>query len=354
MTEYRYTVLGLMSGTSLDGIDIAICSFRETKETWDYEIHFTKTYSYNELWRNTLRDAYNLNGRQLMELDRAYGDYLAEVINLSVAESNIMPDFIASHGQTIFHSPDRRMTCQIGHGANIAVGARIPVISDFRSADVALGGQGAPLVPVGDKFLFNQFQSCLNLGGFSNISFDINDQRKAFDICPVNMILNELSSQLGLDFDKDGLNGRKGKPNPDLSAQLDNLGYYHDYMPKSLGFEWYERNFRPLIVGSELSVYDQLATVYNHIANQICSVFKKYGIANTLVTGGGAHNSFLIELIRKNSSTQIILPDQRIIDFKEAIIFAFLGLLRFMNRINTLASVTGAERDSIGGAIYMP
>lgn len=354
MTEYNYTVLGLMSGTSLDGVDIALCSFREKKDSWDIELKYAKTYPYETEWKEKLKNAYNLSGRELMELDRIYGDYLADIINNAISESHIYPEIIASHGQTIFHSPERRMTCQIGHGANISTGTHLPVICDFRSADVALGGQGAPLVPIGDKLLFRDFESCLNLGGFSNISFDLNGQRKAFDICPVNMALNELMSHFGLEYDEDGFNGRKGNVNEKLLTQLNALDYYHNEIPKSLGYEWYEKIFNPLIKKSQISINDTLSTVYYHIAVQISSVLNRNRLSNVLITGGGAHNKFLIELIGSMTATKLILPDKNIIDFKEAIIFAFLGLLRFQNRINTLASVTGAQRDSIGGAIFMP
>jgi len=354
MKEYSYTVLGLMSGTSLDGVDIAICSFREIKDKWEYDILYANTFVYDSEWKNRLKSAYSLGGRALIELDRVYGDYLAQIINFSITESNISPEIIASHGQTIFHSPEKRMTYQIGHGANIAIGTGLPVVCDFRSNDVALNGQGAPLVPIGDKLLFSNFESCLNLGGIANISFDFNNVRKAFDICPVNMALNELAGKLGLDYDNDGFNGGKGLVNYEMLKSLNKLNFYFEDTPKSLGYEWYERYFLPVLNEFNLTTYDKLATVYHHIAEQISAVVNNTKLNNVLVTGGGAHNKFLMETIASTLNAHIIVPDKIIIDYKEALIFAFLGLLRFHNRINTLASVTGATRDSAGGAIYMP
>jgi anhydro-N-acetylmuramic acid kinase len=354
MTEYQFTVLGLMSGTSLDGVDIAICSFREKKEGWNYDILFTRTYPYDKEWKSKLKCAYNIGGRELMGLDRIYGDYLAVVINSAVTEYGTIPDLIASHGHTIFHSPENRMTCQIGHGGNISAGTRLPVVCDFRSTDVSLGGQGAPLVPIGDKLLFSEFNSCLNLGGFANISFDINGQRRAFDISPVNIVLNELAGQLGFEYDDEGSNGQKGVENEIILEQLNSLEFYHRELPKSLGYEWYEINFLPLLSATNISIYDKLATVYKHISEQISKVLNHYELKDVLVTGGGTHNKYLIDLVSSLAKAKLIIPDLKVIDYKEAIIFAFLGLLRFQNRINILASVTGAERDSIGGAIYMP
>jgi anhydro-N-acetylmuramic acid kinase len=354
MVEFSYRVLGLMSGTSLDGVDIAICSFYEKKDIWNFQIQFVKTYPYDKNWKEKLKNAYKANGRELMELDRAYGDFLSEIIKNAISESGIMPDMVASHGQTIYHSPEKRMTCQIGHGANIAIGSNLPVISDFRSTDVALGGQGAPLVPFGDRMLFHEFHSCLNLGGFSNISFEVNQQRCAFDICPVNIIINDLVGRMGYEYDEDGINGSKGTLNEKLLSDLDELMYYKQEFPKSLGYEWVESQFLPVINNCDIYLNDKLTTVYYHIANQIGSVFNTYKLQNCLVTGGGAHNNYLIKLLESKTQTKIIIPDKNLVDFKEAIIFAFLGLQRFMNRINTFASVTGAVRDSIGGSIYMP
>jgi anhydro-N-acetylmuramic acid kinase len=353
MAKGIHTVLGLMSGTSLDGADIAICNFQEDNGEWNFSLLYAKTFPYDPIWHDKLKNAHNSIGRELIELDRAYGDYLAQIINTAIGESKITPDIIASHGHTIFHTPLNRLTFQIGHGANIAAGTGLPVVSDFRSVDVALGGQGAPLVPVGDKILFADYGSCLNIGGFANISFDISGIRKAFDICPVNIVLNEFAGKFGKKFDEDGLLGRNGNIDKELLLRLNHLDYYRADLPKSLGREWIEEYFMPLVDSSTLSTEDKFNTLYYHFAYQIATVFKKHDISSALVTGGGAYNKFLMECISGISKTSLIIPDKLTIEFKEALIFAFLGLLRYLNSVNIYSSVTGAKRNSIGGAIYM-
>jgi anhydro-N-acetylmuramic acid kinase len=252
----------------------------------------------------------------------------------------------------VYHVPSMGYNMQIGHGANISAGTGLPVVCDFRSADIALGGQGAPLVPIGDKLLFGEYDACLNLGGFANISFDMNGLRRAFDICPVNIILNRYANSVNMPYDEDGLIGRKGNINQSLFNKLNNLAYYKLGFPKSLSREWLDEAFISEIVSVECSEPDKLHTIYHHIEQQIKNVIEQYKLNKILVSGGGAYNKFLLELIKKNTNSQIILPDKKTIEFKEALVFAFLGLLRYLNRINCLASVTGASKDSSGGTIY--
>lgn len=345
-------VMGMMSGTSLDGVDIALCSFSKSKLEWKYDLQFAKTYSYNARWKKSLIYADKIASDELVKLDREYGSFLGRLVNETIREFGICPDLIASHGHTIFHNPKQGYSLQIGHGANIAGNTGVNVISDFRSADIALGGQGAPLVPVGDKLLYGGYQSCLNLGGFSNISFDSEEQRIAFDICPVNIVLNYISAKLGLDFDNEGSIGRKGKPVELLLQKLNALDYYNEEPPKSLGKEWLDKNFIPLLDADNSILEDKLSTIYKHIAFQIATVIRKYNLKNVFITGGGAHNSFLIQLLQENLQTRIIIPDKKTIDYKEAIVFAFLGLLRIQNEVNCYASVTGAQNNSICGTVY--
>jgi anhydro-N-acetylmuramic acid kinase len=354
MASSVYTVLGLMSGTSLDGADIAICNFSENARGWQYKFLYTRTFPYDSVWYKNLKNAPFLNGRELIELDRAFGDYLSQIINTAIAESKISPEIIASHGHTVFHTPQNRLTLQIGHGANISAGTRLPVVCDFRSIDVALGGQGAPLVPFGDKILFSDYDSCLNIGGFANISFDLKGIRKAFDICPVNIVLNDFAVKYGKDYDADGILGRKGHVDSELLSQLNNLNYYKTELPKSLGREWIDDIFVPILNSSAANTHDKFRTLYAHFAYQIVKVFDMYNIKKVLVTGGGTYNKFLLENISSLCKTSLIIPDPLTIEFKEALIFAFLGLMRYRNSVNTLCSVTGAERNSTGGAMYMP
>jgi len=341
-----------MSGTSLDGVDLAVCEFTESEKKWTYEILFAETYPYSIGWKEKLSHAFTLSGNDVICLDREYGQYLGELINKKLASWNVKPELVASHGHTVFHNPASRYTLQIGHGGVINSITNIPVVCDFRSADVALGGQGAPLVPVGDKILFGEFDACLNLGGFANISFDFKGNRRAFDICPVNIVLNEMVRIYDKEFDDQGGIGRQGKSDVALLKVLNGLPFYQYSFPKSLGREWVEDYFTPIVKNSTCSEYNKLATVYHHIAFQISEIVKKYPVKNILVTGGGAKNTFLLELIRQYSEKELIVPQKEIVDFKEALVFAFLGLLNVLGEVNCYSSVTGASRDSIAGAYY--
>lgn len=342
-------VIGTMSGTSLDGIDIALCRFSASKNKWNYEIIDAQTISYPEIWIEKLRIAPMLSAEEFLILHNEYGCFTGELITQFLCGKEI-PKLIASHGHTIFHQPEIKFSFQLGNGASIAAVTGITTVCDFRNFDVALGGQGAPLVPVGDQLLFPQFDFCLNIGGFANISYDKNGTRFAFDTCPANIILNELAQQKGYAFDQDGQMGASGKINKSLLEKLDHLDYYHQNHPKSLGREWVKNEINPLLFNSNLSVEDQAATIYEHITNQISNATGKTG--KMLITGGGAKNLFLIQKLKEKLSCQIVLPDEKLIDFKEALIFAFLGFLAFKGQVNVIASVTGSQQNHIGGVIY--
>lgn len=343
-----------MSGTSLDGLDIAYCSFEQIESQWKYSIIVAETLPYSVEWTSRLSGVENANALEFVRTDIEYGHLLGRMTREFIARHNIKPDFIASHGQTIFHQPENRITSQIGRGSCIAAETGIPVISDFRSLDVALGGQGAPLVPIGDQLLFGEAASCLNIGGFANISHQSGNGRIAYDIAPANIVLNYLSGKKGMPFDKNGDLARSGAVDPALLAQLNSLSYYQKESPKSLGKEWVLSNIHPLLSNCGLTVEDQLATFCEHIAVQIGKSASGSKNDHLLITGGGAHNSFLTGRISNYLEPQMLIPDKLTIDFKEALIFAFLGLLRWLHRNNCLSSVTGARSDSSGGAIYYP
>lgn len=342
-----------MSGTSLDGVDIAACEFWETKPgNIDYKIHTAKTLAYPKDWIERLISAPLLSGFELTQLDIDYGNYLGELIKNFITQNEIKPHFIASHGHTAFHQPERGITLQIGSGANIAAKTGLKVISDFRSLDVALGGQGAPLVPIGDMLLFGEYEFCLNLGGFSNISMTVEKAgRIAFDICPANMALNHFANKMGYEFDKNGKFAASGKLNDQLLDTLNVCEYYAKNPPKSLAREWFEVSFLPLIDKS-IPTQDILHTLCEHIAIQIGKAVADYPVGKILTTGGGAENSYLINRIREHTKSKIEIPEKMLVHYKEALVFALLGYLRSENTINTLASVTGAVRDSIGGSVF--
>jgi anhydro-N-acetylmuramic acid kinase len=283
------------------------------------------------------------------------GHYLGQMVNRFRQEHPGPCDAVASHGHTIFHQPQLMLTTQIGDGDAIAAETGLPVVFNFRNLDVALGGQGAPLVPIGDRLLFGQYDACLNLGGFSNISYEEpSGSRVAFDVCPCNMALNHLSRMEGLAFDKNGQLARSGTVDKALLAKMNALDYYRRPMPKSLGKEWFVSNFLPLFSSGTYDARTLLRTTVEHIAEQITWAIKGHSISTMLVTGGGAHHAFLIQQIRHQRDTlDVIVPDDLIIDYKEALIFAFLGLLRLHGENNCLRSVTGARKDCCGGAVYL-
>ena len=339
-----------MSGTSLDGLDLAAVEFQLKNETWKFSFIAAETVTYSEEWKKKLIDAPSLSGKKLIELHAEYGRFTGEQINQFVAKTGFIPEIVASHGHTIFHQPEKHFTFQLGNGVEIAAITKITTVADFRTGDVALGGQGAPLVPVGDRLLFPEFDYCLNLGGFANISFEKNNQRFAFDICPVNIVLNHFAEKEGFHFDKNGELGKRGQVNSKLLEKLNNLTFYRQKPPKSLGREWLEREFMPVLKHSPIAEKDKLRTIYTHIAQQIAAV--TLGSRKVLVTGGGAFNSFLIEQIAAFTKTQIVIPSDEIVNYKEALVFAFLGVLRIKNSNNCLASVTGASKDSCAGIVF--
>lgn len=339
-----------MSGTSLDGLDLVAAEFWQTAEKWEFEILSAKTISYSNDWRERLSSSPTLSGEKLIELHTNYGRFLGNETSGFILETGFQPDLIASHGHTVFHQPGLGFTFQIGNGADIAAITGITTVSDFRTGDVALGGQGAPLVPIGDKLLFSEFDFCLNLGGFANISFEKNEERIAFDICPVNIVLNSFAAKQGFEYDKGGELGRKGKVNAALLKKLNQLDFYQKQPPKSLGREWVEQVFMPILNNAEISDNDKLRTIYEHIVQQIARIAT--GSGKILVTGGGTFNNFLIELVSNKTSNEIVIPTKEIVDFKEALIFAFLGVLKIGGQNNCLSSVTGAKKDSSTGVVF--
>ncbi|MEW7291379.1 anhydro-N-acetylmuramic acid kinase [Aquimarina sp. 2304DJ70-9] len=353
-----YKVIGLMSGTSLDGLDIACCHFENKNNTWSFSIVKTQSIDYTSALKEQLKNTVHLEASKLLAFHNEYGNWLGEQAKNFIKKYTLEIDFIASHGHTVFHQPEIGLTHQIGSGQHLANSSNHKVICDFRTNDVALGGQGAPLVPIGDQLLFNEYDFCLNLGGISNISFDSKAQRMAYDISPANMLLNFICQKINLEYDQGGQLAKTGKINPQLLDLLNALEYYNLPFPKSLGYEWFAEKVIPIIDNTQDSVENLLHTSVVHIATQIAN-----GIKNTqksdstlLITGGGAKNNFLIEMLQQKLTgfAKVVIPSVDSIDFKEALIFAFMGVLRDRNEINCLKSVTGALKDSSSGVTYYP
>lgn len=343
------TIIGLMSGTSLDGVDLACCRFVEVDGVLDWALLAAETIPYDEGWRKRLSELENTSAYEYALANVELGHYLGRLVREFVKRNGLKADYVASHGHTIFHQPQHGLTTQIGDGDSIATECGLPVVFNFRTLDVALGGQGAPLVPIGDRMLFDDCDACLNLGGIANISYG-SDSRIAFDICPCNMALNMLAQKVGLPYDKGGEVARSGEVVEELLSRMNSLGYYAQPSPKSLGKEWFVSEFRPIVGGNEYDVKDVLRTSVEHIAQQIANVVNDNAIRSLLVTGGGAKNSFLIERLRRLApKCEVTVPSEDIIDYKEAIIFALLGYLRLNGKVNCLKSVTGASHDNVGG-----
>lgn len=342
-----YHIIGLMSGTSLDGVDIVKCVFNKGTKT-KFILEKSKTFEYSNYWRKKLRNLHLKGKNEINACNIEYGEFLGKLCNEFISKNNLKTDYISSHGHTIFHQPENGYTLQIGCGNKIAEKTNITTINNFRERDVLLNGNGAPLVPIGDLHLFSEYKYCLNLGGFANISIK-SKLIKAFDICPVNIVLNYLSSKLGLIYDKNGDLSSKGKLNHHLLNRLNMLDFYNKKPPKSLSREWVEKEIFPILNGIKVPIKDQLNTFCEHLAIQISKSLKDQSV---LITGGGAHNVYLLDRLRHYSNSRIIIPSNEIIDFKEAIIFAYLGILRIENINNCLSSVTGAKYDNCGGDIY--
>jgi anhydro-N-acetylmuramic acid kinase len=343
-------IIGLMSGTSLDGLDMCYTEFNLDNGKWSYKILKAESEEYPADIKEKLANAQKMTALEYALFNSDYGLYVGQRVKEFINKHDLKPRYIASHGHTIFHQPSKRFTAQIGSGAGIAAESGVDTICDFRTTDVALWGQGAPLVPVGDRNLFAEFSYCLNMGGFSNISFDGGDKRIAYDISPVNYVLNHYTRGIGLEYDKDGEIARSGKIHAELLDKLNNLDFYTKSGPKSLGREWVEEVVIPLIDSFELPLEDKLATFCEHVAIQIGSHIKK---GKVLLTGGGAFNKYLVERMAKNApQCEYYVPDAMTVNFKEALIFAFLGALYAHDIPNCLSSVTGAKYDNIGGALY--
>ncbi|MCO6147034.1 anhydro-N-acetylmuramic acid kinase [Flavobacterium sp. NRK1] len=352
----NYNVIGVMSGTSLDGVDLAHIFFTVDDGKWSFLIAETETISYDSIWVERLKKAIIFNREQLILLNKDYTQLLGDIIKSFIERHAIENlDAVCSHGHTVLHRPQDGVTLQIGNLSEIAAITKQKVVCDFRVQDVELGGQGAPLVPIGDRLLFPEYTYCLNLGGFSNISFEKNGTRIAFDICPVNTVLNYYANKLGLDYDSGGAIAASGVINEELLMELNNLEFYRQDYPKSLGFEFVRETVLPLMEKYNISFQDKLAAFTEHIAIQISLIVKRLGKGELLITGGGAYNNFLIERIHQLLPNILItIPDDKTIQFKEALIFALLGVLKLREENNVLASVTGAKRDHSSGKVYKP
>ncbi len=352
MKIINYNVLGVMSGTSLDGVDLAWVQFSKEAH-WEFKILKAETIPYSPEWKKKLNEGVSNSYEELEKLDEDYTKYLAKIISKFIEKHSIKElDAICSHGHTIKHEPENGFTLQIGNLPQLAQLIGVTVICDFRVQDVALEGQGAPLVPIGDELLFSEYNYCLNVGGFANISTKKDGVRVAYDICAVNTVLNYYSEKLGFEFDDSGEIAKSGSLNPDLLHQLEKLPFYSQPSPKSLGIEWVHKKVFPILKNLDENIPSILHTYCHHIASEIAKNIENKIDSKVLVTGGGAFNTFLMNLLQQKTDAKIVIPSSEIINFKEALIFGFLGVLKMREENNVLSSVTGAKHDHCAGLVY--
>lgn len=363
-----YKAIGMMSGTSMDGIDLVYAHFTINEQgVWSYAIQASTCMLYTVEWLEKLRQLIHGDAISLIHAHYAYGHYIAACINTFLSKEKIDPttvDLIAFHGQTLYHAPQDGVSCQLGDGAAVAIKTGIPVVADLRSSDLAAGGQGAPIVPIGDRYLFADYRFCLNIGGIANISYQKQDDTMlGYDICGANLILNRIAAKLDLPYDKGGQVAATGKVHLSLWEALNALPFFQEKAPKSLGDRWVREAFMPLLAPYQLSPADELCTVVEHIAFQVGEEIKRlyaqeeksfnHSMDKLLVTGGGAYNHFLIDRIRAYSPIPVVVPDAATIDYKEALVMAFIGVLRWRKTNNCVKEVTGAAKDVCGGAVYL-
>ncbi len=354
-----YKTIGMMSGTSLDGLDIAYCHFWKKANHWDFEIRQTSAISYDNTLYEKLKNAIHLTAEEHQQLHLDYGVWLGKQTKSFIEKHDLKIDFIASHGHTSHHRPEEGVTFQLGDGQLLANTSGQKVICDFRSLDVELGGQGAPLVPIGDELLLSEYEFCLNLGGISNISFQKKGERVAYDIGLANMPLNYITEKIGLKYDKGGAMAKSGTLLPDLLKALNNLDYYHLPYPKSTGYEWFSSAIIPLLEKYSSVTENLLHTVIHHNCEQIAFAIKKEKPekgSQVLITGGGALNDFYIATLREKlgASCEVKIPPKKFIEYKEALVFAFMGVLYELGQTNVFSSVTGARQDSCSGVVFRP
>jgi len=358
-----YHVIGLMSGSSLDGLDIAMVRLEEVRGKWNFEILAADCLPYTDQWRNDLKHAPLLPATEFLKLHTRYGRYTADCINTFIANNRLehQANFIASHGHTVMHEPAEHTTFQIGDGATIAACTCIQVISDLRMADVALGGQGAPIVPIADQLLFSDHQFLLNIGGIANITINRPPYFLAFDVCPANQILNLLAEREGLMMDENGALASAGNLLYDVLDALNGQGYYSQSPPKSLSNDQAVNMIFPSLMATPQSTQDLLHTVVHHIATQVYKAALPYASPDTgtkmLITGGGAFNTCLVAAISKQLAPlgiTVTIPPSEVVKYKEALAMALIATLRWRGENNVLQSVTGATRSSCGGAIWQP
>lgn len=348
--ESRKRIAGIMSGTSCDGLDIAVCEFYRIANQMEFKLLYLQTIPFPSGIYHDLHHAHQTIALEYFKIQHRFTSFVADSVNH--LPDIVKPDVISCHGHTVFHQPEIGITCQMLNGAELAVLTQRDVVCDFRTADVAASGQGAPLVPIGERDLFHEFDGFINLGGIANITVRQGDEMLAWDLTVCNMALNDMANKLQMAYDEDGKMAATGKIHNQLLHSLNNLPYVTANTPKSTGREWYQQEVLPLL-SADINPVDVLSTLCEHIATIAGRAIRQHNIHRLMITGGGTHNRYLIRRIRHHCSANIYIPPADIINGKEAIIFGYLGYLRLQGLPNALGSVTGAKKDTISGAVYL-
>jgi anhydro-N-acetylmuramic acid kinase len=365
-----YFGIGLMSGSSLDGLDVALCKFEGVAgprgfELSDWQLLEAATLPFSASWSERLRRLPAAGAFDLVKAHAEFGHYLGTLVNDFFTDKKVCSssvDFIASHGHTIFHNPAAGLTLQIGDGAALAASTGCQVVCDFRSSDIAHGGQGAPLAPMADKMLFRGYDFYLNIGGIANITCQNGEKFVAFDITGANQVLNAIAAELGLPYDAEGKLAASGQVLKPLLKLLNSLPYFSNPYPKSLSNQWVQDQLVAACRQYPAPAADRLRTACQHVAEKLADSIRQVITAENLqkerfrllATGGGALNQFLMNCMRQQcgAALEIVVPDEYTVNFKEACLMALLGLMRLEGLPNCIASVTGARQDAIGGAVY--
>jgi len=344
-------IAGVMSGSSLDGLDIAIVHFSPNSDwqlLWSYDIPYTPE------WVSRLKNYHLLSSTEYVSLKFDFSRYIGELVGDALGDYSGNVDYVSFHGHTLLHLPEKGITEQIGNGGVLAAILNIPTITDFRTQDVTKGGVGTPLAPLVELNLFKGHDYYLNLGGIANITKLIDAAKlMAYDVCPCNQVLNYFSNQMGKDYDEGGEIARSGTINKNLIDYLNSIPYFDQNPPKSLDNNWIMNEVIPNFPAGKIE--DTLHTFCNWVAECIANEVEESKASSLMVSGGGAHNTYFMECLTSRLSSkncELHLPSKEIIDFKEAILMSLMAYKYINGESNVLCSVTGASSDSIGGALY--
>lgn len=355
--------IGVMSGTSLDGIDIALCEINSVKCVCIHSAEFPFEPKLKEDVLRAINSPVTLSF--IGELDTRLGELFAQAILSFIQDNQIDAQKIRAiglHGQTLWHQPngDFPFSMQLGNPNVVSVQTALAVVADFRGKDIALGGQGAPFAPAFHKEIFGALgrkTAVVNIGGMANITF-LNDALSGYDTGPGNVLMDYWISQTkNLPYDKEGIFAACGRVNEALLQSFLSDDYFHKIPPKSTGREY----FNPTWLSNHMPIFQTLQeediqrTLLELTAQTITDALQNSSVELLIVCGGGAKNSFLMQRLHELAQIEVTTSDTYGVsgDFMEAMAFAWLAYKRIHLEKVELSSVTGAKEDAILGALYL-